>query len=177
MSNTHNKESNNNASLFAQFIEPATILTVSVAAVYLIGWSYLGGYFQRVGFLPNSLALPTSHYLEQGSGTIITVWLIFGCVFIGAKSNKLQWVFRILPLLLTLAWSAFLLFTSSQFRKDIVIGALVGACLILFIGPERLIRLIPSAPQERIIMAVFFYGLLIYGARIAGGYTGKKAVE
>ena len=40
---------------FAQLIEPATILTLGVAAVYLIGWAYLGGYFQQVGFLPNSL--------------------------------------------------------------------------------------------------------------------------
>jgi hypothetical protein len=42
----------------AHFIEPATILTVSIAAVYLIGWSYLGGYLQRVGILPEPLYPP-----------------------------------------------------------------------------------------------------------------------
>src|SRR5688572_33249890 len=130
---------------------------MSVAAVYLIGWSYLGGYFQQIGFLPNSLELPTSHYLEQGSGTVITVWLIFGCVFIGTAttSTNLGYVFRFLPLLLTLAWGAFLLITSSKFRRHLVVFALAAASLIAIIGPHTLMMLVPGAPQERIVMAVF----------------------
>ena len=181
MPNPLKNDSDNHAAGVAQFIEPATILAVSVAAVYLIGWSYIGGYFQRVGIQPSSLELPTIYYLEQGSGTIITVWLILGCVFIGATSNKLAWLFRILPLLLILSWSSFVLVTSSKYRPHIVTIAMIEVLIIglpiLLIRPDRIIRLIPSAPQARVIMAIFLYAVLIFVARFAGGYIGKKAIE
>jgi hypothetical protein len=180
MSNA-NKETDSRGYVLAHFIEPATILTVSIAAVYLIGWSYIGGYLQRVGIQPSSVELPTIYYLQQGSGTIITLWLVLGCIFIGASSNKLSWIFRILPLMLILTWSTFVLATSSQYRPHIVIIAIVEALVvglpILLIKPERIIKRIPSAPQARIITAIFLYAVLIFVARFIGGYIGKKAIE
>lgn len=180
MSNT-NKETDYPGYILTHFIEPATILSLSIAAVYLIGWSYVGGYLQRVGIQPSSVELPSIYYLQQGSGTIITGWLVLGCIFISASSNRLSWIFRVLPLLLILTWSTFVLATSSQFRPHIVIIAVVEALVvgfpILFIGPERIVKLIPSAPHARIITAIFLYAVLIFVARFAGGYIGKKAIE
>jgi hypothetical protein len=181
MPNAIKKESDNHASSVAQYIEPATILTLSVAAVYLIGWSYMGGYFHRIGIQPTSLDLSIIYYLERGSGTIITVWLIVGCLFIGAASNKLKWLLRGLPLLLIFAWSSFVLLTSSSYRPHIVIIAIVEAVVVglpmLLINPDKIIESIPNTPGARVILAVFLYAILIFGARFAGGYIGKKAVE
>ena len=181
MPNTINNESDRHAPSFVQYIEPATILTLSVAAVYLIGWSYMGGYFHRIGIQPASLDLPTIYYLERGSGTIITVWLIVGCLFIGAASSKLKWLFRVLPLLLIFTWSGFFLLTSSNYRPHIFIIAIVTAVIVglpmLLIKPNKIIELIPNTPNARLILAVFLYAILIFSARVSGGYIGKKAVE
>lgn len=181
MSEPINKEPTNPKSYFAQYIEPATILTLTIAAVYLIGWSLMGGYFHRIGIPQTSLELPIAYYLERGSGAVITVWLILGCVIIGAASNKFRILFRLLPLLLIFTWVSVLLYTSSSFKPHIIIIAVAEAIIIglpvLLIKPEKLLKLIPNSFKERIILAIFAYTLLIFGARYIGSYIGERAIE
>ena len=62
--NTHMPESTkgeNSTDLtksFLRFLEPATILTVTIGAVYYLGWQYVDGYFRRIGINHLSLTCP-----------------------------------------------------------------------------------------------------------------------
>ena len=73
------------SSVLARYIEPATFLTIALATTYFIGWSYIDGYFERLGIQHVSMEFPTSFYLTEAFWPGMLACIVVFLFYIGSR--------------------------------------------------------------------------------------------
>ncbi len=171
------------------FLEPATILTLMIGAVYFLGWTYMDGYFRRVGINHLSLNLSTTYYLQQGY-LAATAFLVLLNVFhlyrdeSAKKDVEVKRVEAFVPNLSILIVIVLLFFPYPRVSPHSFIYFLmtiIPVLLILAISTWRKSSIFHIFSKlswlGRFFITLFIFSLLTLHALNRGARDGKWAVE
>ncbi len=168
-----------------KYIEPASIVTLTVGALYFIGWSYTDGYLGRIGIHHDSLDLATSFYLKQGYWAISVCWLIFVAFYLGMREKPKTRVEAFGSNLVIMATVPFLIgiamyvSSSVEFYILILISLLLlTAAAVLSLRKQSIIyKLRMLSLVTQIFILIFFFVVSVYLAISLGEIRGIKIIE
>jgi hypothetical protein len=168
----------------SKYLERATILTISIGALYYLGWLQVDSYLRRIGINHLSLNLPTTHYLRQGY-LAVSITLLFVNLFSSqeqpAPKNKRD---ALLINLILLPLLIFVLFPNSSLSRQqyyfnlFVLGIVILPLVVATFRRQSVFHIPPSLNLiHRILLLLFVFALLSVRAMNEGDLRGKKAIE
>jgi hypothetical protein len=171
---------------FFKYVEPATLLTLSIGAVYYVGWSYMDGLFHRIGLHHLSFELSTTQYLRIGFLSILIAAIILS-VFFRADINiepktRVQAFFLNLPIIPIGGLCVYYLYRSKHTPAFSL--AIAGGIAIVFIFIGSTLHKKPFMPKKmfesstaRIMLVLVAYYIVIALAYEEGEMFGQKTLE
>ena len=167
----------------SEYIEPATIITLTIGAVYYVGWSYTNGYFERLGIQHDSLEFPTSFYLMRGFLPVLVSAIVVYWAFSGtrvSKQTRANAAQGNVPILLLAALLLLEGFTKPSVR--IYLFAAAGLILVAFImcswqKTSLSQRIQKSPPLGRIFILLMLIAVSVVTANFLGQHDAARSVE
>jgi hypothetical protein len=164
------------------YLEPATILTVSIGAVYYLGWLQVDSYLRRIGINHLSLNLPTTHYLKQGY-LAVSIALIFVNFLGWSREAPKSWREALVSNLVVFTFLTLLLLpfgvSRQQYYFVVIFLVLVAIALAFATWTKRSLVQIAFQPglRYRLLFLVLLFSLLSVRAMNDGEQQAKRAIE
>jgi len=170
----------------SRYVEPATILTLVVGAVYYIGWAYVDGFCQRTGLHHESFDFATTYYIRNGFVAIFVSSLVVSLTLLsgrGQPKSRPDALLKNAPALAAVGVLALIASLGSTTKSRagfnliaITIGAVIPA--VAFFSWWRMpLILWPKNLAVRPFVAVLLYYHLVFAANALGDFRGKKTIE
>ncbi|HVE55998.1 MAG TPA: hypothetical protein VNB22_04165 [Pyrinomonadaceae bacterium] len=172
-----------------RFIEPASILTLMIGAIYYIGSSYFDSYFNRLGINHLSVELPTAVYLKHGYLATLLLWGVGAALYASHsqyknKSGKqFKWLVifafnLILPtVFLAVAYDSFVRYFG--FSVFLIFTLLVLIAVIFLTYQKKPITGIFNAHpiMRTFVLILLAFAFLTFTAFTFGRIAGTRTIE
>jgi len=171
-------------STIIKYLEPATLLTISLGAVYYLGWIQVDSYLRRIGINHHSLNLPSTYYLRQGYLAVSISLILINVVAWNKRpardTVKDAILLNLIPLLLLILMlfpDASLSRQQYYFNLAFLVMVLVLLICLTVVRKSAVHLLLSPSLFYRFGFALTVFTILGVRAMNVGDLNGKLAVE
>lgn len=170
----------------SKLIEPATILALTIGAVYYLGWNYVDGYCQRIGLNHESMDFPTPYYVRYGFLSILSSWVVISPIFLQGVTNpksRLKALLVNIPILITGVLIILFAKLGSTSKLQAYMGFLYFSFVVLIlivlylVWEVKTFGLYSDHPAVRLAIIFLLYLYITPIAVALGENKGKALIE
>lgn len=159
-----------------KYIEPATIITIIISSIYLIGWSFSLSYFNRMNVFSYFLEVPTLLYLKMAYLPIV---LIGGILYMSYALNFKNTIINtfIQNFIFLIAGLSSVYMGIYMHYYFIPIGLIIMVLYLYFsVKGYSIIDRFKNTQHGMISVFIYLVFVIIIFAQFAGNFTAEKHI-